>query len=266
MSSSSSSSSSSSTSTSTSSSQSRSQAAPAPEPTVTSRRRRNGKEKANGNGEGSSKHILKPVPFMSVLTEDQTDYFDLDDNLFESMNMGANGIRLGANEADEDAEEIEAAGDDTTSLTYLQASRANTTTRTLARRTRKLPEPFTGQDTEEGHQVILEMKMHRLEGESPELFNIRVQMAEKKAGLRAKKLAAIKKKTQAERNSQRQKRRTLRGSLASCALFSTPSRRAILNLLKALLPHTCDTRIIGGNGVREKAIAGQTSIRSEAKK
>ncbi|KAF9323606.1 hypothetical protein BGZ91_003482, partial [Linnemannia elongata] len=131
---------------------------------------------------------------MSVLTEDQTDYFDLDDNLFESMNMGTNGIRLDANETDEDAEDIEAAGDDTTSLTYLQASRANTTTRTLARRARKLPEPFTGQDTEEGHQVILEMKMHRLEGESPELFNIRVQMAEKKAGLRAKKLAAIKKK------------------------------------------------------------------------
>lgn len=58
--------------------------------------------------------------------------------------MDTDGIRFDANEIDEDAEDIEAAGDHTTYLTYVQAFRANTTTGALARLTRKLPGPFTG--------------------------------------------------------------------------------------------------------------------------
>ncbi|KAK3839531.1 MAG: hypothetical protein JOS17DRAFT_812912 [Linnemannia elongata] len=81
---------------------------------------------------------------MSALTQDQPYYFEMDGSHFERMNMDTDGIRFDANEIDEDAEDIEAAGDHTTYLTYVQAFRANTTTGALARLTRKLPGPFTG--------------------------------------------------------------------------------------------------------------------------
>jgi len=124
---------------------------------------------------------------MTALQEKHTEYYRMDtsDEVFRSLNIQDGGFQLnfGDEEDDDDDEESPVA--------HLKPSGATRPQRTLDRRSRILYNPSPAEEFEEGLQIILKEKMHRLPNETPERFNIRVKKAEMRAGMCEQKLAAI---------------------------------------------------------------------------
>ncbi|GJJ68189.1 hypothetical protein EMPS_00535 [Entomortierella parvispora] len=149
------------------------------------RKRREQKKQKNAQDDVNGDSDTRPIPFMEALTPDNTDYYrmEADDETFTSLNIHDDRDIFGV--CDGDNEDKDEAGEDVL-FDRLQSSATSRRSRILHN-----SQPSTPENIQDRLQIILEEKMHRLPDESPEWFNIRVQIAEMKAGMCAKKLAVV---------------------------------------------------------------------------
>ena len=125
------------------------------------------------------------------MTEEQVDYFRIDEAVFDGLTMDNNGFINSRydNESADDLDDNEDNANDAASLLPLRQPEVIAPTRVLARCAKKLHQPLPKEaNMEPGEQIILEEKMRRLDGETPGQLNIRLA---EKVGLVKKKWAQV---------------------------------------------------------------------------
>ncbi|KAF9118752.1 hypothetical protein BGX30_004335, partial [Mortierella sp. GBA39] len=168
-----------------------SQPAPAPTPTADS-----GStpppEQVTAYSEGSSNAGL--IPFIATLTENNTEYMKITEDVFKSLRVGSGGTNLDIADELDQAVYHEVSKEVSQEAPLAQLSGPS---RIIDSRARILFDPSandTGtEETGDSLQIVLEEKLLRMPNETPEHFNIRVQTEEMRAGMYAQKLAVIKK-------------------------------------------------------------------------
>ncbi|KAG0319981.1 hypothetical protein BG000_003724 [Podila horticola] len=136
--------------------------------------------RAADNGEGSS----NAIPIWLLLTEEQIDYFRMDEVVFDGLAMDNNGFinnRYDNESADDLDDDEDNRNGTASSMSLRQPEVIAPAARALAHRAKKVRQPLPKEaNMEAEEQIILEEKMRRLDGETLEQFNIHIQLAEKK--------------------------------------------------------------------------------------